>query len=76
MTSPKILTRSSTDKQIAGVSSGLGTYFDVDPVLFRVGFVVTALMSGAGLLAYLAFWMILPRDDRSATATGAPAAPA
>ena len=70
-TSPKTITRPSTDKQIAGVSSALGRYFDIDPVLFRVGFVVTALMSGAGLLAYLALWVLIPRDDRLPTAAPA-----
>jgi len=71
MTSPKTLTRSSTDKMIGGVSSGLGRYFDVDPVLFRVAFVVTAVMSGAGLLAYVVLWAVLPRDDRSPAAAPA-----
>jgi phage shock protein PspC (stress-responsive transcriptional regulator) len=72
MTSPsqsqtsRTIVRSSSDKQIAGVSAGLGRYFDVDPVLFRVGFAVTAIMSGAGLLAYLILWAILPRDDQYA----------
>jgi phage shock protein C len=66
------LLRSTTDTKVAGVSGGLGRYFAVDPVLFRVGFVVTALLSGAGLLAYLVLWAIVPRDDR-APATAVPA---
>ena len=56
------LTRSATDKKIAGVSGGLAAYFGVDPLLIRIGFVVTTLVSGAGLLAYLALLMLVPAD--------------
>jgi phage shock protein PspC (stress-responsive transcriptional regulator) len=61
-TRPRRLTRSSSDKKLGGVAGGLGRYFDVDPVLFRIGFVVTALFSGAGLLAYLALLAVVPRE--------------
>jgi phage shock protein PspC (stress-responsive transcriptional regulator) len=57
------LARSTTDTKVAGVSGGLGRHFDVDPVLFRVGFAVTTLFSGAGLLAYLVLWALVPRED-------------
>jgi phage shock protein C len=53
-TAPRPLTRSTTDKPLTGVAGGLGEYFSVDPKLVRVGFVVTTLLSGAGLIAYLA----------------------
>ena len=62
-TSPRTLTRSTTDRKISGVSGGLGAYLGIDPVLVRVGFVVTTLASGAGLLAYLALLAIVPADD-------------
>ena len=62
-TSPRTLTRSSTDRKISGVSGGLGAYLGIDPMLVRVGFVVTTLASGAGLLAYLALLAIVPADD-------------
>jgi phage shock protein C len=61
--SPRTLTRSTTDRKISGVSGGLGAYLGVDPVLVRVGFVVTTLASGVGLLAYLALLAIVPADD-------------
>jgi phage shock protein PspC (stress-responsive transcriptional regulator) len=61
--SPRTLTRSTTDRKISGVSGGLGAYLGVDPVLIRVGFVVTTLMSGVGLLAYLALLAIVPADE-------------
>lgn len=61
--SPRSLTRSTTDRKLAGVSGGLATYLGVDPVLIRVGFVVTTLASGVGLLAYLALLALVPADD-------------
>ena len=66
---PSHLTRSTTDKKLAGVSGGLAAYLDVDPVLIRIGFVVTTLASGVGLLAYLAMLAFVPADD--ATPSGA-----
>ena len=62
-TSPRILTRSTTDKKIAGVSGGLVSYLGVDPLLIRIGFVVTALTSGVGLIAYVAMMALVPSDD-------------
>jgi phage shock protein C len=62
-TSPRTLTRSTTDRKISGVSGGLATYLGIDPVLVRVGFVVTTLASGVGLLAYLALLALVPADD-------------
>ena len=56
------LTRSSSDKKLAGVAGGLGAHFAVDPMLFRIGFVVATLMSGAGLLAYLLLLAFVPVD--------------
>src|SRR5207249_9808501 len=57
---PRRLTRRLDNKMLGGVASGLGDYFNVDPVLFRVGFVVAALVGGAGLIAYGLAWILLP----------------
>src|SRR5437762_10753784 len=57
---PSRLYRSRSQKMIAGVAGGLGEYFDVDPVLIRLLFVVTAFISGAGILAYIILWIVLP----------------
>jgi phage shock protein C len=64
---PGRLYRSRSQKMIAGVSGGLGEYFDVDPVLIRLLFVVTAFISGVGILAYLVLWIVVPfeGDDSS-----------
>jgi phage shock protein PspC (stress-responsive transcriptional regulator) len=70
--SPRTLTRSTTDRKISGVSGGLASYLGVDPLLIRIGFVVTAITSGVGLIAYLAMMMLVPSDD--ALSAPAPAA--
>jgi phage shock protein PspC (stress-responsive transcriptional regulator) len=59
---PRRLSRSSSDKVLGGVAGGLGRYFDIDPIIFRIGFVVLTLAGGAGLLAYAAAWLFVPAD--------------
>jgi len=59
---PRRLTRSGSDAMIGGVASGLGRYFGVDPILFRIGFVVLAFAGAAGLLAYMALLAFVPSD--------------
>ena len=61
-TPPRRLTRSSTDQVLGGVAGGLGRYFSIDPILFRIGFAVAALAGGAGLLAYFALWLLVPDE--------------
>ncbi len=52
--------RDRQNRMIAGVCSGLGEYFNVDPVLVRLAFVLLAFFNGIGILAYLLLWMITP----------------
>jgi phage shock protein PspC (stress-responsive transcriptional regulator) len=59
---PRRLTRSGSDAVIGGVAGGLGRYFGVDPILFRIGFVVTTFLGGVGVLAYLALLAFVPTD--------------
>jgi phage shock protein PspC (stress-responsive transcriptional regulator) len=54
---------------IGGVCAGLGRYFNVDPILFRIGAVVLAFVGGVGLLAYVAALLLVPAED-SAGAPG------
>jgi phage shock protein PspC (stress-responsive transcriptional regulator) len=61
-TPARVLRRSSTDRVGAGVAGGLGAYFGVDPVLFRVLFAVAAFFGGAGIIAYLIAWAVIPED--------------
>jgi phage shock protein PspC (stress-responsive transcriptional regulator) len=60
------LIRRTDDKMVAGVAAGLGDYFGIDPVWFRLGFVLTAFMGGVGLLAYIVMWVIMPSSAGSA----------
>jgi phage shock protein PspC (stress-responsive transcriptional regulator) len=62
--STKRLERSSSSRWIAGVSGGLGRYFDLNPAFFRLGFVVLTLLGGAGILIYLAALLIIPEEGQ------------
>lgn len=57
----KRLTRSVKDKVIGGVAGGLAEYFEIDPVLVRVLFVVSLFFHGAGFIAYIILWIIVPQ---------------
>jgi phage shock protein PspC (stress-responsive transcriptional regulator) len=59
------LRRSNTNRVLAGVSGGLGEYFGVDPVLFRVLFATSAFFGGVGIIAYLIAWAVIPERDAS-----------
>jgi phage shock protein PspC (stress-responsive transcriptional regulator) len=52
--------RSSSDKMIAGVCGGLADYFDLDPTLIRIIWVLAFFCAGTGLLAYIILWIVLP----------------
>jgi phage shock protein PspC (stress-responsive transcriptional regulator) len=70
---PRRLVRAREGRVIGGVCAGLGRYFNVDPIIFRIGAVVLAFVGGAGLLAYLAALLLVPAEDSPAGAEGAPA---
>ncbi|MFD0738455.1 PspC domain-containing protein [Lysobacter koreensis] len=63
------LRRSDTDRQIEGVCGGLGEYTPVPSWLWRVAFVATVFVGGAGLLAYVLLWLFVPKAE--ATILGA-----
>lgn len=56
----KQIYRSSRDSVIGGVCGGLGEYFNIDPVIVRIIWLLL-LFSGIGLLPYLIAWIIIPR---------------
>lgn len=58
----KRLERSSSDRMAAGVAGGLGRYFDLNPGVFRLGFVVLTVLGGAGILVYLAAVLVMPKE--------------
>jgi phage shock protein PspC (stress-responsive transcriptional regulator) len=54
------LYRNPYDKLIGGVCSGIANYFDVDPVLIRLIFVVLLFVFGTGILTYIIAWIVIP----------------
>ena len=58
----KKLYKSSTDKKIAGVCGGIAEYFNIDPTLVRLAWVVFCALGGSGLLAYIIMALIIPRQ--------------
>src|SRR5437879_11696413 len=56
----KKLMRSSTDKKIAGVCAGPADYFDMDPTVIRVLWLLAVLCLGPGLFAYILMSIVLP----------------
>jgi phage shock protein PspC (stress-responsive transcriptional regulator) len=56
------LRRTSVDAKAGGVAGGLARHFDIDPVIVRVLFVVSAFF-GIGILAYGALWLLVPADN-------------
>ena len=61
----KRLYRSKSESVIAGICGGLGNYFNSDPILFRVLFVVAAIFGGSGVLVYIVLWIAVPEDPSS-----------
>ncbi|MCY7374312.1 MAG: PspC domain-containing protein [Spirochaetaceae bacterium] len=59
------LRRSRTDRKLAGVSGGLGRYAGVDPLIFRILFVLLTFFGGTGLLLYAAAWLLVPADGEA-----------
>lgn len=51
--------RNKKDAKLAGVCAGLGDYFDIDPVIVRLVFLLT-IFWGAGIFAYIIAWIIVP----------------
>jgi phage shock protein PspC (stress-responsive transcriptional regulator) len=60
----KKLYRQPKNKIIAGVCTGLGEYFDIDPVIIRILFVAAFFMM-AGLFIYIAIWIVTPTYEKS-----------
>ena len=56
----KRLYRSSKDRKLGGVCAGLGDYFNIDPVIIRLAFLL--LLFAGGGIAYLVAWIIVPEE--------------
>lgn len=55
------------EKKIAGVCAGFARYFEVDVTLMRVLWLVVALFTGIGFIAYIVAWIAMPRDESPVT---------
>lgn len=61
----KVLTRPRDGRMLAGVCAGFADYFGLDVTLVRVIWAVVAVITGgAGVLAYLVAWVIIPDEGR------------
>lgn len=58
----KRLYKSSTDKKVCGVCGGIANYFDVDPTVIRLIWVIFTLVCGSGLIAYIIAAIIMPDE--------------
>jgi phage shock protein PspC (stress-responsive transcriptional regulator) len=56
------LVRSKRDRKIAGVAGGIAEHLNIDPLLVRIGFVVSVFAGGLGFVLYLAGWLLIPEE--------------
>jgi len=61
--SVRSLKKSSTDKKIAGVCSGLGEHTPIPAWLWRALFLALVFLWGTGIVAYIALWICMPSAD-------------
>ena len=62
----KRLYRSETNRKVAGVAGGLADYFQVDPTLVRLLFVILTFAGGPGLILYIVLWVVIPEESDAA----------
>jgi phage shock protein PspC (stress-responsive transcriptional regulator) len=58
------LTRSVSDRMIAGVAGGIARYLGVDPTIIRIAFAVLTIVGGAGIPIYAAAWLLIPEEGQ------------
>ena len=58
----KRLYKSDKDKKVCGVCGGIANYFDVDPTVIRLAWVIFTFAGGSGLIAYIIAAIIMPED--------------
>ena len=61
----KRLYKSNTDKMLDGVCGGVAEYFDIDPTLVRLGWVLLCVLCGIGIPAYIIAAVIIPRNPEN-----------
>jgi phage shock protein PspC (stress-responsive transcriptional regulator) len=60
---PRRLTRTRDNRWLGGVCAGLGRYFDLNPIVYRIGFAALTLAGGTGILLYAAAWLVVPDEQ-------------
>ena len=68
---PRHLRRRTSDRVLGGVAGGLGDYFNIDPLLVRIAFVGLMIFGGAGLVLYVAAWLLIPAEGQDASSVEA-----
>jgi phage shock protein C len=59
----RVLRRSRRDRVIAGVCGGLGNFFGLNPIWFRIAFLIALIPGGVpGLVPYVVLWLIIPKE--------------
>ena len=58
----KRLYKSNKNKVLDGVCGGIAEYFNIDPTLVRLGFVILSCFGGSGMLVYFAAAVIIPKE--------------
>lgn len=69
----KRLYRSRKERMVAGVCGGLAEYFDIDPTIVRLVFVLLALAGGPGLVIYIVMAIVVPEEPVGAGKAQEPA---
>ena len=59
----KKLTKSNTNRVLAGVCGGIAEYLECDPTIIRLLFIVFSIFVGSGLLLYILAAILMPRTD-------------
>ena len=62
MNTVRRLYRSRTDRKIAGICGCLANYFDIDPVIVRLAWVLLFFLGGSGIFLYIVAWIIIPLE--------------
>jgi len=61
------LYRSTNDRILGGVCGGIAEYFDIDSILVRLLTILIFFMGGAGIIAYIIGWIIIPQNPNENT---------
>ena len=59
----KRLYKSREDKKLCGVCGGIAEYFELDPTIIRLAWVVFTLLGGSGIIAYIIAAIVMPDKE-------------